>query len=175
MRHILLDSSPLGLLAKPGNNSEVIAITDWAMASLAAGHEIYVPEVVDYELRRELLRAGKTVRHPEIRWLEKPISLFAAQHGRNAQGSRSMGTGETERIFNRRSQQTRHRRHPCGSGIDAECTRDRNTGRNQQHRPSFAVRAFGFMAEHRAIIILNGIGEVHRALYYRSATSDSCS
>ena len=27
---------------------------------LAAGHTIYIPEVIDYELRRELLRANKT-------------------------------------------------------------------------------------------------------------------
>src|SRR6185437_5183074 len=33
----------------------------WGRACLAAGHHIYIPEVIDYELRRELLRAGKTL------------------------------------------------------------------------------------------------------------------
>jgi predicted nucleic acid-binding protein len=58
-RHILLDSSPLGLLSNPANAVDVVAITQWATACYAAGHRLYVPEVIDYELRRELLRAGK--------------------------------------------------------------------------------------------------------------------
>jgi predicted nucleic acid-binding protein len=59
-RHILLDSSPLGLLSNPASTADVIAITRWSVACLGAGHHLYVPEVIDYELRRELLRAGKT-------------------------------------------------------------------------------------------------------------------
>jgi predicted nucleic acid-binding protein len=37
----------------------VAAISAWALSLLRAGHHIYVPEVIDYELRRELIRAGK--------------------------------------------------------------------------------------------------------------------
>jgi hypothetical protein len=40
-------------------SADVIAIGEWATACLAAGHRIYIPEVIDYKLRRELLRAGK--------------------------------------------------------------------------------------------------------------------
>jgi len=58
-RHILLDSYPLSLAATPARTPETVAITDWTTACLAAGHKIYIPEVIDYELRRELLRAGK--------------------------------------------------------------------------------------------------------------------
>ena len=58
--HILLDSSPLGLLSNPIRSAEVIAISDWVTDCLAAGHRLYIPEVIDYELRRELLRAVKT-------------------------------------------------------------------------------------------------------------------
>jgi predicted nucleic acid-binding protein len=59
-RHIVLDSSPLGLLTNPAGSAAVIAINQWAQACLTVGHRLYVPEVIDYELRRELLRAGKT-------------------------------------------------------------------------------------------------------------------
>jgi predicted nucleic acid-binding protein len=59
MKHILLDSSPLGTLSNPAQTPEVIAITAWAANCDEAGHKLYIPEVIDYEIRRELLRAGK--------------------------------------------------------------------------------------------------------------------
>ncbi len=58
--NIVLDSSPLGLLSDPKVSAEVVAITTWASDCLTAGHRFYVAEIIDYELRRELLRAGKT-------------------------------------------------------------------------------------------------------------------
>ena len=59
-RHILLDSTPLSALCTPVKGAVVSAITLWTRSCLAAGHNIYVPEVIDYELRRELIRSGKT-------------------------------------------------------------------------------------------------------------------
>ena len=59
-RHILLDSSPLSALCLPPKNPVLVAILQWTTSCIAAGHRFYVPEVIDYELRRELLRAGKT-------------------------------------------------------------------------------------------------------------------
>ncbi len=60
MRHIVLDSSPLGLLTNPASNAEVIAINQWSFECIKAGYQIYIPEVIDYEHRRELVRAGKS-------------------------------------------------------------------------------------------------------------------
>jgi len=54
--HILLDSYPLGALSHPKPD---VAISRWVAACRAARHEIYIPEVIDYEIRRELLRANK--------------------------------------------------------------------------------------------------------------------
>lgn len=65
-RHIVLDSSPLSALSLPAKSPGAIAITQWGRACLAAGHRIYVPEVIDYELRRELLRAGKRASIAEL-------------------------------------------------------------------------------------------------------------
>ena len=59
MRHILLNSYPLSLASAPARVAVATAVTNWTVACLAAGHKIYIPEVIDYELRRELLRAGK--------------------------------------------------------------------------------------------------------------------
>jgi hypothetical protein len=59
-RTVLLDCGPLGLLTSPpGKKGEAAACARWLAALLAAGARIIVPEIADYELRRELLRAGK--------------------------------------------------------------------------------------------------------------------
>jgi predicted nucleic acid-binding protein len=54
-----LDSGPLGLLTHPQRSIEVIALTDWVSRCLLRGRLVMVPAIVYYELRRELLRAGK--------------------------------------------------------------------------------------------------------------------
>ncbi len=58
-RHIVLDSTPLSALCLSVKSASASAITRWSLDCLAAGHHIYIAEVIDYELRRELLRAGK--------------------------------------------------------------------------------------------------------------------
>jgi predicted nucleic acid-binding protein len=58
MLHVLLDSYPLGALSHPIPD---VGILRWAAACHSAGHELYVPEVFDYEVRRELLRANKKI------------------------------------------------------------------------------------------------------------------
>jgi predicted nucleic acid-binding protein len=66
-RHILLDSAPLSALCLPViKGAPHSPMVQWSRACLAAGHSIYVPEVIDYELRRELLRAGKTTSLTEL-------------------------------------------------------------------------------------------------------------
>ena len=57
--HIFLDSYPLSIASTPAANPDAIRVAKWTTDCLAAGHKIYIPEVVDYELRRKLLRAGK--------------------------------------------------------------------------------------------------------------------
>ncbi len=47
-------------MSNPNASADVLAIAQWGRNCIAAGHQLYLPEVIDYELRRELLRAGKT-------------------------------------------------------------------------------------------------------------------
>jgi predicted nucleic acid-binding protein len=58
-RVILLDAGPLGLLTNPKKTSETRAITQWVIDIMAAGHRLIVPAIADYEVRRELERAGQ--------------------------------------------------------------------------------------------------------------------
>jgi hypothetical protein len=59
-RVILLDSGPLGLVTNPKASPENDACNQWMQARLKAGDSVLVPAIADYEVRRELLRAGKT-------------------------------------------------------------------------------------------------------------------
>jgi predicted nucleic acid-binding protein len=53
---ILLDAGPLGLLSNPNNTTQPQACRAWLASLLAAGRRVAVPEITDYEIRRELLR-----------------------------------------------------------------------------------------------------------------------
>ncbi len=57
---LILDSTPLSLLAHPDvKQPGVLEIRAWLEAHLQRGSTIYLPEIADYELRRELIRANK--------------------------------------------------------------------------------------------------------------------
>jgi len=57
---ILLDSGPLGLITNSGSSSaERRECNSWLEGLVFQGVSIKVPEIADYEVRRELLRADK--------------------------------------------------------------------------------------------------------------------
>ncbi|QQE65305.1 nuclease [Leptolyngbya sp. BL0902] len=58
-RAIVLDTGPIRLITNPKLSSYGIACNQWLQAHLNAGTRIIVPEIADYEVRRELLRANK--------------------------------------------------------------------------------------------------------------------
>ena len=59
-RAVLLDSGPLGLASNPKRSGPADACNRWVRGLIVAGVRVVVPEIADYEVRRELLRAGKT-------------------------------------------------------------------------------------------------------------------
>ena len=106
MRHIFLDSSPLGLLSNPASSPEVLDILNWAGARLGNGDRFYIPEIIDYEVRRELIRAGKTAGIRELNRLQAnfhfvPITsaaiTLAAQLWAQAR-NRGTATGDPKKI-----------------------------------------------------------------------------
>jgi len=60
-RYLLLDSGPLGLVTQPRLSLEVVAMNHWLIDCLSGGDAVLVPAIIYYELRRELLRARKTL------------------------------------------------------------------------------------------------------------------
>lgn len=57
---IVLDSGPLGLLMQRRGISIADSCRAWMASRVGQGIGIFVPEVADYEVRRELIRLGKT-------------------------------------------------------------------------------------------------------------------
>ncbi len=64
-RVIVLDSTPLGLLCHPNPGPTAVACKTWATALLANRHRLVLPEIVDYEVRREFLlnRRNKAIQY----------------------------------------------------------------------------------------------------------------
>ena len=57
---VLLDAGPLGVVTNPRRSRQSIACAQWLQALVRHGSRAIVPEIADYEVRRELLRANKT-------------------------------------------------------------------------------------------------------------------
>ena len=53
---VVLDSTPVGILCHPRNPPHVAACRQWLVGLLAAGRRVVLPEIADYETRRELVR-----------------------------------------------------------------------------------------------------------------------
>ena len=58
-RVVLLDAGPLGLVTNPKGSDESRRCRVWLAELAAARVQIMVPEGADYEVRRELFRAGR--------------------------------------------------------------------------------------------------------------------
>lgn len=59
-RVVLLDSGLIGLVTNPKQSAQSTACIQWLQKLIASDLRVIVPEIADYEVRRELLRAGKT-------------------------------------------------------------------------------------------------------------------
>ena len=76
IRTVFLDTGPLGLVTNPKRTPDTIAAAQWVYLMEAAGHRFLVPAIADYEVRRELTRAGR------IRGIARLNAFNAAGAGR---------------------------------------------------------------------------------------------
>jgi predicted nucleic acid-binding protein len=56
---IVLDSTPVGLITNPKATPLAVQCQEWFCSLYDRGYEVILPEIIDYEIRRELLRANK--------------------------------------------------------------------------------------------------------------------
>ncbi|HEV2972958.1 MAG TPA: PIN domain-containing protein [Pirellulales bacterium] len=72
-RAVLLDTGPLGMVTHPRPNRDIV---EWLRSLLSAGATVHVPEIADYELRRELIRAKRIKGIARLDALEKRIGYI---------------------------------------------------------------------------------------------------
>ena len=73
---ILLDAGPLGLLANPHQSPAADACNQWMQQRLQAGTVALISEVADYEVRRELIRAGRTASLRKLDSLQQRFTFL---------------------------------------------------------------------------------------------------
>jgi len=57
---VVLDAGPLGMITNPRSSLENERCKNWPATLVQQGVGVVIPEIADYEVRRELLRADKT-------------------------------------------------------------------------------------------------------------------
>lgn len=73
---VLLDTSPLGMVTHPQATGTNLQCAQWLKELLKDGAEVRVPEICDYELRRELLRAQKHTSIGKLDQLGKAVGYL---------------------------------------------------------------------------------------------------
>ena len=58
-RVVFLDAGPIGLVTNPKLSPESTLCTRWLPTLITSNIRVIIPEIADYEVRRELLRANK--------------------------------------------------------------------------------------------------------------------
>jgi len=89
-----LDAGPLGTITNPKSSPENEACRNWLARLACNGGEIAIPEIADYEVRREPLRSGK---ERGLGRLQKPPSSWATARktGRQSADDASLDAGMT--------------------------------------------------------------------------------
>jgi hypothetical protein len=97
-RIILLDSGPLGMVSNPKAKPPYLACQLWLASLLQNNETVILPEIADYEIRRELIRAGKT--KGIIKLDQITADILSDIYGNNAVSCRVMGAVTKSRKAN---------------------------------------------------------------------------
>jgi predicted nucleic acid-binding protein len=73
---VVLDSGPVGDLSNPKNPPHVAACRHWVATVQAVGRRVILPEIADYEVRRELLRIRSKKGLANLDWLGQQLEYL---------------------------------------------------------------------------------------------------
>ena len=96
---MLLDAGPLGLVTNPKRSRQSIACAQWLQALVARGIRVLVPEIADYEVRREMLRANKERGLARLDALASQLEYLPITTAAMRQGDFSKYLGKTKPGF----------------------------------------------------------------------------
>ena len=133
-RIIVLDAGPLGLASKARGKPDADRCRVWILALGVAAARVVVPEIADYEVRRELILARKTTGLARLDRLEAgltydPITTAAMRRGR------VLGVGPPGRTADGGPARTRRRLHPGGASLLARRPRGYRDDRDGERSP----------------------------------------
>ncbi len=74
---VFLDTGVLGLITHPQAGATATGCVNWLLGLLGTGARICVPEICDYELRREYLRRNSTAALARLDQLNRSIEYVA--------------------------------------------------------------------------------------------------
>jgi len=98
----MLDSGPLGLITNPKLSTESEACAHWLQTHITSGSRTIIPEIADYEVRRELLRANKTKGMARLDELAKLIEYFPITTAAMRQAAKLWAEAQYSRATNSR-------------------------------------------------------------------------
>ena len=98
---VFLDSGPFGLVTNPRRSPQSVACAQWLQTFVVRDLRVIVPEIADYEVRRELLRAKKEKGLAHSRCPRQSAGVSADYHSSNAASGSVLGTGPAARPANR--------------------------------------------------------------------------
>jgi predicted nucleic acid-binding protein len=98
---VLLDAGPLGMITNPKSSPENEACKNWLAKLASRGFDIVIPEIADYEVRRELLRAGPFPHNKKTRprspgRVERHDPICADHHADHVAGRGVLGIREKD-------------------------------------------------------------------------------
>ena len=116
MNLAFLDTGTLGRISNPRAIPVNLRCRQWARSLVAAGYRVVVPEIADYEVRRELLRVGATAGL--ARPGEGRLPLRGADDRRRAPSGRIVDRDPAEGAADGVAGLAGRGRDPGGAGVD---------------------------------------------------------
>ena len=74
--NVMLDSGVLGFIIHPNSSATTEACSAWLENLLLVGHEVYIPEIVDYESRRKLVHLNSEMSLSRLDRLELVVNYL---------------------------------------------------------------------------------------------------